>query len=320
MSPSSIGRSFGQKSSSCRSTISAAILLLVALGKVPIAQSSEPSGVFRTDFKAALAEAEEKKLPLLVHFYADWCMPCQRMEREVFNAAPVKELLGTKFIAVKINSDQRQDLVRRYGVETLPSDVIVDSLSGRVIALYAGYQDRNGYVANASKAEAKFVRAHAAELLVVKSVPDKVEGSTNADTGSATTSAGVELGDAKPIVGLAGFSPVAIAKHRQWNRGSPKFAWDFKDVTYYFSSREELVEFRNDPEAYAPKLLGCDPVILWESDKAVAGDIRYAAFFDDELFLFKSDERRRQFKANPEKYIRLQHALKVDQIEQTVVR
>ena len=27
-----------------------------------------------------------------------------------------------------------------------------------------------------------------------------------------------------------------------------------------------------------------------------------------------------KFKANPEKYIRLQHALKVDQIEQTVIR
>ena len=67
-------------------------------------------------------------------------------------------------------------------------------------------------------------------------------------------------------------------------------------------------------------MLGCDPVILWESDKAVAGDIRFGAFFDDELFLFKSDERRRQFKASPEKYMRLQHALKADQIERTVMR
>ena len=81
-----------------------------------------------------------------------------------------------------------------------------------------------------------------------------------------------------------------------------------------------MIEFRNNPEAYAPKLLGCDPVILWESDRAVAGDIRYGAFFDDELYLFKTEERRRQFKANPEKYIRLQHAVKVDQIERTVIR
>ena len=61
-------------------------------------------------------------------------------------------------------------------------------------------------------------------------------------------------------------------------------------------------------------------MILWESDKAVAGNIRYGAYFDNELFLFKTEEHRIQFKANPEKYIRLQHALKVDQIENTVIR
>ena len=81
-----------------------------------------------------MQEAEEKKLPLLIHFYAEWCMPCQRMEREVFPTPAVKELLGSRFIAVKVNSDLRQDLVRRYGVETLPSDVVVDSLTGRTIA------------------------------------------------------------------------------------------------------------------------------------------------------------------------------------------
>ena len=119
---------------------------------------------------------------------------------------------------------------------------------------------------------------------------------------------------------LDGFSPVALAKWREWNRGSAKFSWDHKDVTYYFSNREELIEFRNNPEVYAPKLLGCDPVILWESDKAVAGDIRFGAYFDDELFLFKSEERRRQFKSSPEKYTRLQHALKANEIEKTVIR
>ncbi len=276
----------------------------------------ETSSFWRSDFKAALQEAEEKKLPLLVHFYADWCMPCQRMEREVFPSSVVKDLLGSRFVAVKVNSDHRQDLVRRYSVETLPSDLIVDSLTGRTIALHAGFQDRTGYVANASQAEARFIKAHAGDLVVTKSVTNNA--GTHPAIGHQSDQA--ELGDAQPVIALDGFSAVALTKNRQWNRGSPKFTWDYKDLTYYFSTREELVEFRNNPEAYAPKLLGCDPVILWESDKAVAGDIRFGAFFDDELFLFKSEERRRQFKSNPEKYIRLQHALKADQIERTVMR
>ena len=84
--------------------------------------------------------------------------------------------------------------------------------------------------------------------------------------------------------------------------------------------RAELVEFRNNPESFAPKLLGCDPVILWETDRAVAGSVEYGAFFDGELYLFKTEERRKQFKANPSRFNRLQHALKADQIEQTVMR
>jgi YHS domain-containing protein/thioredoxin-related protein len=290
------------------------IFLILATGSKVV--GGESPSMWRSDFKAALQEAEEKKLPLLVHFYADWCMPCQRMEREVFPTQAVKDLLGSRFVAVKVNSDHHQDLVKRYGVETLPSDVMVDSLTGRVIALHSGFQDRTGYLANASQAEARFVKAHASDLIVAKSTPTE----DRAQQASGVKIDHIELGEPRLVIGLDGYSPISLTKSRQWNRGSPKFAWDYKDVTYYLSTREELVEFRNNPEVYAPKLLGCDPVILWESDKAVAGDIRFGAFFDGELFLFKSEDRRRQFKSNPDKYIRLQHALKADQIERTVLR
>ena len=279
---------------------------------------AEPSAVWRTDFKAALLEAEQKKLPFLVHFYADWCMPCQRMEREVLTAPNVKEFVGSRFVAVKLNSDHHQDLVRRYGVETLPSDVVIDSLSGKVLLLHSDFLDKTQYIQLVTQGEAKFTRVHAARL--------KQEGGTEAgDAAQAGADVTVKTGEAvlgepQPVVGLDGFSPVALAKHRKWTRGIARHAWDYKDVTYYLTTREELLEFRNNPEAFAPKLLGCDPVILWETDRAVAGDIQYGAFFDGELYLFKTDERRKQFKAKPDKFIRLQHALKIDQVERTAMR
>ncbi len=306
MLQSLIGRNFGRNTTSRRLTF-----LFVGLAIFTVATTSRLMGsdseVFRTDFKSAMKEAEEKKLPLLVHFYADWCMPCKRMDREVFPNVSVKEMLGSRFVAVKINSDKHQELVQQYGIEILPSDLVIDPLTSRVISLHSGPQDRSAYLSTTSLAESKFLKAHPRNLVVATPVTE-------------TKSATPELGDPKPIIGLAGFSPVALTKKRQWNRGSAEFACQYREVTYHLSSQQELDEFRKMPEAFAPKLLGCDPVILWESDKAVSGDIKYAAFFDDELFLFKSDERRKQFKASPEKYIRLQHALKVDQIEPTVIR
>ncbi|MCX7410156.1 MAG: thioredoxin family protein [Planctomycetales bacterium] len=302
---------------------------LVAMASQTVV-GAEPSPVWRSNFKAALLEAEQRRLPLLVHFYADWCMPCQRMERDVFTSPKLKEFLGTHFVAVKLDSDHHQDIVRRYGVETLPSDLVIDSLTGKVLVLHSDFLDTTRYLTLATQAEARFIQVHAADL---KPETEKdsaaTDGTGSSGTGAAsstpaaslTTKAGeVELGDPQPVVGLDGFSPVALAKHRKWTRGSARFAWDYKDVMYHFTSRAELLEFRNDPEAFAPKLLGCDPVILWETDRAVAGDIQYGAFFDGELYLFKTDERRKQFKAQPDKFIRLQHALKIDQIERTAMR
>lgn len=309
---------------------------LVAMASQTVV-GAEPSSVWRSDFKAALLEAEERRLPLLVHFYADWCMPCQRMERDVFTSPKVKEFLGTHFVAVKLNSDHNQDVVRRYGVETLPSDLVIDSLTGKVLVRHSDFLDSTKYLSLATQAEARFIQVHAAES---KPEPEATKpgasgtGENNTDAArpragdSATTQVSpvpskvgeVELGDPQPVVGLDGFSPVALAKHRKWTRGSARFAWDHKDVMYHFSTRAELLEFRNDPDAFAPKLLGCDPVILWETDRAVAGDIQFGAFFDGELYLFKTDERRKQFKAQPDKFIRLQHALKIDQVERTAMR
>ncbi|MFO1040934.1 MAG: thioredoxin family protein [Planctomycetaceae bacterium] len=260
---------------------------------------AEVAPFWRTDFDAALREAEQKKLPLIMHFYADWCGPCQKMEQTVFASSAVQEMLSTRFVAAKLNSEKNQRLVHRYGFEILPTDMAIDPLTGKVLVLHEGYLDQAAYVKFANQVETAFIKAH----------PKPLPGED-----------GTELGEPEPVVGLDGFSPVAIAKSREWVRGSARFPWDYKGIVYYMSSREELLEFRKSPEAYAPKLLGCDPVILVQTDRAIAGSPDFAAFFDDELYLFKSDEQRKLFKKNPQKFTKFQQAVKVDQIDRTELR
>jgi YHS domain-containing protein/thiol-disulfide isomerase/thioredoxin len=289
-----------------------AIALISGFGASP--EAARATGPWRTDFAAAQAEAERDQKPLLVHFYATWCLPCSKMDRDVLKSAEVKKRLDEQFVCVKVDSDQHPDLVQRFGIQMLPSDVFIDPTNGRVLLESQGSRDLRGYLALMSQADGKFQRAILASrsdpVAPVKTAPLQEERQPPLS---------IELGDPKPLVGLDGYSPVALTKHRKWVRGSANYAWDYQGITYHLASRQELLEFRADPERYAPRLLGCDPVILWETDRAVAGRMLYGAFYDDELYFFTSAENRRRFKANPQRFIKTQHVLKVDQIDRTAL-
>jgi YHS domain-containing protein len=81
------------------------------------------------------------------------------------------------------------------------------------------------------------------------------------------------------------------------------------------ASAEELRQFNEAADRYAPQVLGCDPVILDITDRAVAGDIRYAAFFDGELYLFVSEKSRQAFREDPDRFVRTKHVLKIEDLE-----
>jgi YHS domain-containing protein len=117
------------------------------------------------------------------------------------------------------------------------------------------------------------------------------------------------------VIGLRGYSPIALVTARAWVPGNQRFAWGYKGIIYYMASPAELQRFKENPERYAPQVLGCDPVILDITDRAVPGDIRYAAFFDGELYLFVSEKSRQAFRQDPERYVRTKHVLKVDELD-----
>jgi YHS domain-containing protein len=119
------------------------------------------------------------------------------------------------------------------------------------------------------------------------------------------------------IVGLEGYCPVQLHDNRKWIPGLQSISTDYREIRYLFSSEAERELFLKNPSEYAPQDLGCDPVLLTSSSKAVTGSIRYGAFFDQRLYLFRTPENRDQFKLNPLKYIKIRSALKADQIEGT---
>jgi YHS domain-containing protein len=301
-----------------RRIVGPAVVAWLLLTALPVHAAEE---AWRTSYEAALTEALASKRPLLIHFYGQQCPPCRKMEREVLHQPDVVALLKDRFVAVKIDAGSAGNaeaarLVPRFGVHGLPSDVILDPVSGKVLSQTEGFQDLSRYQTAAVRARSRFDQLNQT-VIVEQSKPKGSDALDEADP-DQTPATEVVLGDPKPIVGLDGFSPVSLNLHRQWVVGKPEFAWEFKGLTYYLADEVELNLFRKHPERYAPRLLGCDAVALWETDRAVPGDTAFGAYYDGDLYLFQSDASRRKFKAKPTQYTRIQHVLKVDQIQRIV--
>ena len=79
------------------------------------------------DFEEAVQEAARLGLPMVAHFHAKWCGPCQQMEEKVLHTTEVTKVLGLRVVGVKIDVDHNPDLITRFNVEALPTDIYIAS-------------------------------------------------------------------------------------------------------------------------------------------------------------------------------------------------
>lgn len=304
---------------------SAAVAGLIALISLT-AIGANKSDAWMHDFTDAAKVAKQAERPLLIHFHATWCGPCRQMEKDVLHHSDVRDLLSRNFVAVMVDSDQHPELIEQFGIKSLPTDLVI-APDGVVHLKAEGGRDRKTYLAQMRHTLQQFTPQPQSpadrpqeEKIVRNSKPGAarvsepvVEEQPNREDKPASQSQPAAEG--KLLVGLDRFSPVSLAKHRQWRKGKTEFALVYQGVVYLLCDEEEYRDFQADPGKYAPKLLGCDPVVLWTSDRAIPGSTQFGAYFDGELFLFSSPENRDRFKSSPTLYTRPQHVLKVDQID-----
>jgi len=67
----------------------------------------------------AVSRAEKKKV--FLHFYADWCVFCGKMNKETFQNPTVVSYLNSNFVSVRVDTDKEPDTAMKYGVTGLPS-------------------------------------------------------------------------------------------------------------------------------------------------------------------------------------------------------
>ena len=119
----------------------------------------------------------------------------------------------------------------------------------------------------------------------------------------------------RKLLGMRGFCPVTLHEQRDWVRGARDFQWEHQGITYFLANEKAFDKFYERAERYAPKLLGCDPVLYRDEGRAVPGSTKYAAIWRDDLFLFTSAATRKTFHADPSRYANGRQVLLIDEIE-----
>jgi thiol:disulfide interchange protein len=91
---------------------------------------------WRADLAAARQEAAQNHRPVFAYFTAGWCEPCQAMKSTTWADDSVKRAME-KYVPVKIDLDQHRDAAEHYGIEAVPTYLILSG-DGEIKRLKTG--------------------------------------------------------------------------------------------------------------------------------------------------------------------------------------
>lgn len=92
-------------------------------------------------------EVTSSDMPVLVDFWAGWCMPCKML-------APVVDQIAAEFVnkakVVKVDVDSNQALATKFGVRGIPTLLVFKG--GQVVDRMVGVQPKAAIVAKLNDA------------------------------------------------------------------------------------------------------------------------------------------------------------------------
>jgi YHS domain-containing protein/thiol-disulfide isomerase/thioredoxin len=337
-----------------RFAIPMCLLLVLGSRQTLQATELSPATVWMTDFAKAQAEAVKLHRPLVAHFHTKWCPPCRKMEKEILHTPQVLKQLDDGFVAVKVDLENpaNSKYQQQYHVSSMPTDLLLTH-DGKVLSRsegYTGAEDRKKYLAALSLADSRYskegkrlARGEAHDNAAPATAATTRETTTpRNETAVASTTAGPvnklvpepmepkrldeeTIGSeaipaavpesAQGALAMDGYCAVTLRATRSWKPGQKQFSLEHDGQTFLFLAADQRDEFKANPVRFAPRLLGCDPVVLAESDLAVRGSTKFGAYYEGELFLFESTETRARFKKEPARYVRLKHVLKPEDVK-----
>lgn len=87
-----------------------------------------------------LRESRKQKKPIILDFWATWCIPCRKMENETFADPDFAAYINKNFLVYKVNIDtfDGMGIADKYNIDAYPTLILLDP-KNKYINRYKGF-------------------------------------------------------------------------------------------------------------------------------------------------------------------------------------
>lgn len=292
---------------------------------------------WQDNLRAARDQAEAQNKLLLLHFYSDNCVWCDRLEEGSFKSSAVSAAIEQNFVPVKVHANKNPDLVKMFKVTAFPTDVIVTS-EGQTLSHSVSPQEPKRYVAmlqskvprtpvadqqtptqqyanqstsptapNPPSFDAPSGYAGGAQGRTVSSRIDKTMPgiSTSMTTPKSPEPQAKQTANAaEPELAMEGYCSVTVINEDRWVEGKPEFGVIHLGKLYLFASDDAMQTFLSDPVTYTPVLNEIDVVRFFEERRIVPGKREWGLKdpTHNRMFFFADEAAMNHFWSEYERY------------------
>jgi len=115
-------RSAANNTRACSCILAALTIIAILSGPAAFAAGKkQASGIEWVSYENGLDTAGRDGRFVVVDFYTSWCRDCKKMDADTFSDPEVVRMLSEGFAAVKVDGEERPELVSGYGVFAYPT-------------------------------------------------------------------------------------------------------------------------------------------------------------------------------------------------------